>query len=221
MKTPIGTACILLTLAGCDKMKNFMDPTGKAYGTAPAAPAAGSKDPSSPKPGSNPAPPPPKAAPAPSGSAGKMDVPVRQPAVGRNLSTAQAMSQFSTIEFRDSRGAWSFQNGIARHGGGLASLVDSAGKPWALAIGDLDMDGSDDAVVVVRLDKPGDDTRWELAFLRNQNGRLFNTQTVALPGIGGFMDVAIEGNTVTLVPVDPGPNVFASYSGGEFSVSRP
>ena len=217
MKTPFWTLCILLAFSGCDKIKSFMDPSGQAYGTTPApgSPAAAAK------PGAPPPPPAGSSAAAPSSPVGKMDVPIRLPAVGRNLSPGLVMSQISAIEFRDARGAWSFQNGIARHGGGLVSLVDSAGKPWALAIGDLDMDGSDDAVVVLRLDRAGEDTRWELAFLRNQGGRLFNTQTVALPGIGGFIDAAIEGNTVTLVPVDAGPNVFASYSGGEFSVSKP
>jgi hypothetical protein len=83
------------------------------------------------------------------------------------------------------------------------------------------MDGSDDAVVLVRLDKAGAEPRWELAFLRNQDGRLFNTQTVPLPGSEGYRDVDIQGSAVVLVPEVNGPNVLLSYSGGELALSRP
>ena len=125
------------------------------------------------------------------------------------------------IEFQDKYGAWTFLNGVGRNGNFLASLVDSAGKPWGLSVGDLDLDGSDDAVILVRLDRAGSDPRWELAYLRNQAGRLFNTQTVLLPGSDGYRDVDIQGGAVVLVPQNGGPTVQLSYSGGELTLARP
>jgi hypothetical protein len=220
MKHALWIAPVAL-LASCDKAKAFIDPSGNSYGT-PAAPAtAAATGTSSSAPASSAAP-----AQAPSAqavpAAGRgFDAPIRTPAVGRNLTTAEVLRQLPAIEFQDKQSTWTFHNGIGRCGTALASLVDSAGKPWGLSVGDLDMDGSDDAVVLVRLDKAGAEPRWELAFLRNQDGRLFNTQTVPLPGSEGYRDVDIQGSAVVLVPEVNGPNVLLSYSGGELALSRP
>ena len=207
----------LALLASCDKAKAFIDPSGQAYGkpTAPATAAPGPAPVASTSPTSTS----PTTAVPPSG--GKFDAPIREPAVGRNLTTALVLEQMSGIEFQDKQCSWRFRNGVGRCGNRLASFVDSAGKPWGLSVGDLDLDGSDDAVVLVRLDRAGAEPRWELAYLRNQAGRLFNTQTVVLPGSDGYRDVDIQGSAVVLVPQDGGPNVLMSYSGGELTLPGP
>ena len=221
MRTAILLPLAALFLSSCDKAKAFIDPTGRAYGgngstapsnagSAPATPAKTSST-GSPAPAAPPPPPP--------TSGARVDVPVRMPAEGRTISESEAIRQVPGIEFSDPRGTWTFRNGLARVAGGLESWVDSAGKPWALGIGDLDLDGSDYVVLLVRWDKAGSDTKWELAYLRNQGGRLFNTQTIDLPGSAGFREVVVDGSSVTLVPVDPGPNVFAGYSGGRLALS--
>jgi hypothetical protein len=219
---PLATVGLAL-LVGCDKAKKFIDPTGQAYGTPPP-PASGSSTPtatsstSSQTPSgsaTHPAPPP---APAPGVA---FDAPIRAPAVGRNLTAAKVVSQISGIEFEDEQGKWTFRNGVGKRGAAYASWVDSAGKPWGLAVGDVDMDGADDAVLLVRMDQAGRDPSWELAFLKNQAGVLYDIQTVALPGSNGYRDVDIQGNSVVLVPEGGGPNVELGFSGGALSLSRP
>lgn len=209
----------LALFASCDKAKTFIDPSGRAYGNNAPTTTPGAA-PSPPSSTGSTTPPPPVSTP-PAAVGGKFDAPIRTPASGRNLTVAEALRQIPGIEFQDRRCTWKFHNGLGRCGSSLASLVDSAGKPWGISVGDLDLDGSDDAVVVVRLDRAGEETRWELVFLRNQEGRLFNTHTVALPGHDGFRDVDIEGNAVLLVPEAGGPNVSLYYSGGELTLARP
>jgi len=221
---PIAAVGVAL-LIGCDRAKKFIDPTGQAYGT-PATPpppangsgtsaaASSSSAQNQPASASHPAPPPP-----PSGTS--FDAPIRAPAVGRNLTAAKVVSQISGIEFEDDQGKWTFRNGVGKRGSAYASWVDSAGKPWGLAVGDVDMDGADDAVLLVRMDQAGREPSWELAFLKNQEGVLYDIQTVALPGSRGYSDVDIQGNSVVLVPEGGGPNVELGFSGGALSLSRP
>ena len=211
----------LVLLTSCDKVKAFIDPTGESYGRK-AAPAIAnpsgtstSKTPAATPVAAVQTPPPPP----PSGA--KFDAPIRAPEVGRNLTTAQALKEVPGIEFQDKRCTWMFRNGIGRCPSAVASLVDSAGRPWGISIGDLDLDGSDDAVVLVRMDRAGSEPSWELAYLRNEQGHLFNTHTVVLPGSEGFRDVDIQDGAVTLVPVAGGPNVMLSYSGGSLNLSSP
>ena len=202
---------IPLCLSACDKAKNLMDPTGRSYGkSATASGGATTSTTASATPAA--------AAPAPATSAA---VPARLPALGRNLTARDALGQVPSIRFQDERGSWNFRDGIARRGAAVASVLDSAGKPWGIAAGDLDLDGSDDAVVLVRLDKNGAEPVWKLANLRTQGGTLFNTQTIVLPGHGGYRDVAIQGNAAVLVPEIAGPAVRVSYSGGRLSIGPP
>jgi hypothetical protein len=209
----------LVFLASCDKAKAFIDPNGTAYGkhAAPSAAVAANTPPSTTASATAPQ----QARPAPAPTGAKFDAPIRMPAVGRNLTSAVALGQVPGIEFQDRTCTWMFKKGIGRCGTSVASLSDSAGKPWGLTVGDLDLDGSDDAVFLVRMDRAGSDPRWELAYLHNQAGRLFNTHTVDLPGSDGYRDVDIQGNAVILVPEAGGPNVMLSYSGGELVLSRP
>ena len=148
----------LALLASCDKAKAFIDPSGTAYdkptdqSTAPAANPPSSATPATTTP--------PASQPAQAPTDAKFDATVRMPAIGRNLTSAEALRQISGIEFQDGTCTWMFKNGVGRCGSSLASLVDSAGKPWGLTVGDLDLDGSDDAVVLVRFDRAGSDPRW-------------------------------------------------------------
>lgn len=121
------------------------------------------------------------------------------------------------MRYQDSQGSLEFKKGVARRGGAIASLVDSKGEPWGITQGDLDMDGSDDVVVLWREDRANTPPAWKLALLRNQKGVLFNNHTVTLPSGDGYTNMAVNGNTVTLVPLAGGENVRASYSGGSFS----
>lgn len=227
--TGLRTLAILsiLGLASCDQAKNFIDPSGRAYAKADStggkqAPPASTTSKSNattpasatPSPTSTPSP---VSAPSASAPKGSRETEIRAAAHAHNLSRRQAWAMMSTIQFRDDHGSWTFNHGVARQGGILASLVDSAGKPWGFAQGDLDLDGEDDAMVVIRLDQKSKETRWELAFLRNSNGILFNTQTVDLPGTSGYRDAAVTGSSLVLVP-ETGPNVHVTYSGGGLSV---
>jgi hypothetical protein len=216
MRTLPLAAVGLALLSGCDKAKKFIDPTGQAYGTPPAAAVANGSSP--PAPSTSAAQP---AGPPPAAPGRAFDAPIRAPAVGRNLTAAKVVSQISGIEFEDEQGKWTFRNGVGKRGSAYASWVDSAGKPWGLAVGDVDMDGSDDAVLLVRMDQVGRDPSWELAFLKNQEGVLYDIQTVALPGSNGYRDVDIQGNSVVLVPEGGGPNVELGFSGGALSIARP
>ena len=207
-------ALAVAVLCSCDKAKNFIDPTGKAY-SKPGDTAS-----KSPAPASQPSAAASSPAPAAASGVGKVDVPVRMPAPGRRLTESDVRSQIPSIEFAGGRGSWTFRRGVGRLGGSAASWVDSAGRPWGVAVGDLDLDGSDDALLLVRWDRAGVPPSWELAFLRNQDGRLFNTQTISLPGADGFRELSMSGNSATLVPVAPGPPLTVTYSGGALTLLR-
>ncbi|HOX53454.1 MAG TPA: hypothetical protein PKY05_18385, partial [Fibrobacteria bacterium] len=144
---------------------------------------------------------------------------IAQPAAHRNdLTPAQAWTAAQSVRYQDQGGSFEFAKGVARRGSAIASLVDSKRVPWGIAQGDLDMDGADDVVVLWREDRANTPPAWKLSLLRNQNGTLFNNHTVELPSGDGYGNMAIEGNTVTLVPVSGGANIHASYSGGSFNV---
>lgn len=143
---------------------------------------------------------------------------IRPAAHSNDLTDAAAWKLAQDVRYEDAQGTMDFHKGIAKRSGEVASLIDATGKAWGISQGDLDLDGDDDVVVLVRLDRRGAPARWELAYLRNQNGTLFNTQTVPLPGSDGFASIDVIGNGITLVPVTPGPNVHASYTGGNLSV---
>ncbi|MBK9579824.1 MAG: hypothetical protein IPK50_16615 [Fibrobacterota bacterium] len=227
-------ACGVLALVSCDDAKKFIDPTGNAYKAAPDTsakgkkeaedkktadakkPAADNKKPAAP----TPAPAPNRTSAArPAGSPPVMRETTIQPPAHRNdLTAAQAWIKAQEVRYQDGAGSLDFKNGIARRPGEVASLMDSKGAPWGIAQGDVDMDGADDVVVVIRVDARNKPVVWKLALLRNQNGRLFNNHTVPLPGTDGFTNITVNGNQVTLVPVAGGANVHASYSGGSFSV---
>jgi len=218
LKTRLLLIPLCLSASACDKAKDFMDPTGRAYGKS-AAPAAASGTASTAQTTPKPATPAPNA--APSTSSNSAAAPIRMPNAGRNLTAREAMGQVPAILFRDDQGTWMFRGGVARRASAVASIVDSAGKPWGIAVGDLDLDGSDDAVVLVRLDRKGADPRWELAYLRNEDGTLYNTQTIGLPGMAGYKDVSVQGSGVLLTPAEGGRNLIAGYSGGVLSLSTP
>jgi hypothetical protein len=227
MRTLPLAAVGLALLAGCDKAKKFIDPTGQAYGT-PATPATAANGPTNSTPAASNTAPASSAstaaahsAPPPPPAGRSFDAPIRAPAVGRNLTAAKVAAQVSGIEFEDDQGKWTFKNGVGKRGSAYASWVDSAGKPWGLSIGDVDMDGADDAVLLVRMDQAGREPSWELAFLKNQAGVLYDIQTVDLPGSRGYRDVDIQGNSVILVPEGGGPNVELGFAGGALSLSRP
>lgn len=202
-------------LSGCDRMKRFIDPNGTAYGKADApapAPAPAEK-------AGKPAPAPATTAPPPPVPRGAAEVMVREKEPGRFLTESVIETQLPDIDFTIGRSSFRLVRGIHRDRSGIVTARDSAGRFWGVAIGDLNMDGTDDAVLLLRTDKPGGETTWDLAYLPNREGRLHDVQTVRLPGDLGYGDVAIEGSEVLLVPVDEGPNVHLSYSGGELRLS--
>ncbi len=214
----------VVALAGCDKMKNMIDPTGQAYGgkvdtadkfgkaSKPAEPAKSSSSSSSKPAQSTPAPAPRAAAPA-----GKAEVVVHQKAPGRFLTTAELERQIPEITFQAAGRSFRFLGSLYRDRSGVTSLRDSAKALWGVAIGDLNMDGSDDAVLLLRTDKPGS-VEWDLAYLPNRGGKLANVQTVRLPGDQGYREVVVEGSSVVLVPESEGGNLYLGYSGGELSI---
>lgn len=219
--------CCIVVLTSCEEAKHYLDPTGKAYKTEPDTSAKGKKEAEekkaaeAKKPGddkkagtSTPTPPPR----SPGSPTGKRETTVQPAAHSNDLTAAQAWKLIQDVRFQDASGTLDFKNGIARRPGEVASLVDSKGEPWGTAQGDLDMDGADDVVVLFRMDRRSGPPVWNLALLRNQNGRLFNNHTVKLPSAEGFANITVKGNQVTLVPVAGGAIVHASYSGGSFSV---
>lgn len=199
----------------------MIDPTGTAYKTPPDTSAAGKKaaaEKAAADAKKNSAPPPQAAASRPASPTGMRETTV-QPAAHRfDLTAAQAWKAALEVRYEDSKGSVEFKKGVARRGGAVASLVDSKGEPWGITQGDLDMDGSDDVVVLWREDRANNPPTWKLALLRNQKGVLYNNHTVDLPSGDGFTNLAVEGNTVTLIPLAGGSNVHVSYSGGGFSV---
>lgn len=209
-------ACCLLALVACDDAKKMIDPTGKAYNTPPDTSAKAKKDASAAKAAANPTPQP--ASKGYTSPAGMRETMIRPAAHGHDLTPAEAWKLAQDVRYEDARGTLDFHKGVAKRAGEVASLVDATGKPWGISQGDLNLDGDDDVVVLVRLDRRGSPTRWELAYLRNQDGTLFNTQTVPLPGAEGFASVDVVGSGVTLVPLVPGANVHVSYTGGTLSV---
>ena len=220
-------SCFLL--AGCDQMKNMIDPTGKAYGgnvdttkkfgakssnKDSAKPAASTSTSNTSNSSSNTpaAPPPPPLRPA-----GTMETVIHQKAPGRFLTIAELEKQIPSITFEAAGRSFRFVGDIYRDRSGITSLRDSSRALWAAAIGDLNMDGSDDAVLLLRTDRPGT-VLWDLAYLPNRSGKLANVQTVRLPGDDGYREAVIEGSSVVLVPETDGPNLHLSYSGGQLEL---
>lgn len=134
------------------------------------------------------------------------------------MTKSEVENQLSEITFSAQGRSFLLARAIYRDKLGLTSVRDSSGRFWGLAIGDLNMDGSDDAVLVLRTDKGHGSVAWDLAYLPNRSGRLFNVQTVMLPGDLGFGDVVIEGPEVILTPAQSGPNVHLDYSGAELTL---
>ncbi len=214
-------AVSVVAFAGCDKMKNMIDPSGKSYGGnvdttkkfgSPAKPAEPAKS-SAPKPAQTTPPP----APRVSAPGGKAEVVIHQKAPGRFLTATDVERQIPDITFQAAGRSFKFAGSLYRDRSGITSLRDSARVLWGVGIGDLNMDGSDDAVLLLRTDKPGS-VVWDLAYLPNRGGKLANVQTVRLPGDQGYREVVVEGSTVILVPEAEGGNVHLGYSGGELSV---
>lgn len=214
-------AVSVVAFAGCDKMKNMIDPTGQAYGgKVDTADKFGSKKPKdTSKPGSakpaqsSPAP----VAPRATAPAGKAEVVIHQKAPGRFLTAGDVERQIPDITFEAAGRSFKFLGSLYRDRSGVTTLRDSARALWGVGIGDLNMDGSDDAVLLLRTDKPGS-VVWDLAYLPNRGGKLANVQTVRLPGDQGYREVVVEGSTVILVPETEGGNVHLGYSGGELSI---
>jgi len=202
----------LAALSGCDRMKKFIDPQGTAYRNNDA--------PAPTSPGKN-APPPPaaansSAAPSPSSATqGPRGAIIREKAPGRFLTESDIEAQLPGIDFSIGRRDFRLVRGVHGDRSGITTARDSSGRFWGRAIGDLNMDGSDDAVLLLRTDMPEGTVVWDLAYLPNRDGRLHNVQTVRLPGDLGFGDVVVEGSEVILTPVQDGPNVHLGYSGGE------
>ena len=202
----------------------MIDPTGKAYKAIPDTSAKGKKQAEekkaadAKKPADNKTTTPSAPAPGPAAPTGMRETTVQPAAHRQDLTAAQAWIQAQDVRYQDGAGSLDFKKGVARRPGQVASLVDSKGTPWGIAQGDLDMDGSDDVVVVIRMDGRNAPVVWKLALLRNQNGRLFNNHTVTLPGTEGFASLAVTGNAVTLIPLAGGANVHVNYSGGSFRV---
>ncbi len=218
-------AVALIALTGCDAMKQMIDPSGNAYKkpgeAAKPAPATTNPSPSQPSKTSTPATPPtstPVAAPVP---AGRIETPIRVKASGRFLTPEATMAQLSEITFRAQGRNFQFKNALFRDSKGITSARDSSGKSWGLAIGDLNMDGSDDAVILLRTDLPEGTVLWDLTYLPNRSGRLYNVQTVALPSDQGVRDLVIEGSTIIVVPAIDGPNIHLVYSGGRLDFAKP
>lgn len=203
--------CGWTALSGCDRMKNLIDPSGNGYrkeATPAKEPPAGGGAPT----------PVPVSAPAPPTRA--PNEPVHgQTAAGRVLTKSDIDSQLASIDFGIDRKTFRLVRGIHRDRDGITTVRDAAGKYWGEAIGDLNMDGSDDAVLLLRTDKAEGAVVWDLAYLPNREGRLHNVQTVRLPGDLGFGEVVIEGSGVLLTPVHDGPNVHLGYIGGELVLS--
>lgn len=212
--------CALVALSGCDRMKQFIDPSGTGYRKDDAPVASSPNKSNPPPPASNPSSPtPPPPAPVPV-ARGANDAVIREKATGRFLTRSDIDSQLARIDFTADRRTFRLVRGIHRDRSGITTVRDSAGRYWGEAIGDLNMDGSDDAVLLLRTDKPGGAVVWDLAYLPNREGRLHNVQTVRLPGDLGFGDVVIEGSGILLTPVQDGPNVHLGYIGGELSLTE-
>jgi hypothetical protein len=206
--------CGLAGLSGCDRMKNFIDPSGSGYRKEGAPPVDAVKTsvpasaPSSPSP-----------APAPSATTAN-DAIIREKASGRFLTDSDIGTQIPGIDFSIGHRDFRLVGGVHRDRSGITTVRDSSGRFWGKAIGDLNMDGSDDAVLLLRTDRPEGEVTWDLAYLANRDGGLHDVQTVRLPGDLGFRDVVIEGSEVILTPIQDGPNVHLGYSGGELVLSK-
>lgn len=218
----------VVVLAGCDKMKNMIDPTGQAYGgkvdtsdkfgaSKPGAQGNSKSADASKSSAAKPTQPAPAPAPRAAAPAGKAEVVVHQKAPGRFLTAAEVERQIPDITFEAAGRSFKFTGSLYRDRAGVTTLRDSARALWGVGIGDLNMDGSDDAVLLLRTDKPGS-VIWDLAYLPNRSGRLANVQTVRLPGDQGYREVVVEGSTVILVPEAEGGNLHLGYSGGELSI---
>jgi len=202
-------------LSGCDAMKKMIDPNGTAY--AKPVDTAKPKSSSTAAAGKSTSPAP-VSTPAPSASsAGKAEVLIRQKEPGRFLTQAAIEGQLDEITFQARGRSFHFRKALFHDKAGITSLRDSSGKFWGVAIGDLNMDGNDDAVLILRTDRANSTPQWDLAYLPNRQGRLYNVQTLPLQGDQGFRDVVIEGPGVLLVPVAEGRNVHIGYAGGELS----
>jgi hypothetical protein len=221
MKSKLGLlalAMLFMLSSGCDDMKKMIDPTGKGY----AKPADTAKP--KPAPGNTPAQksssPTPAASPvrASKSSTGKYETPIRQKEPGRFLTLAVLESQIDEITFQARGRSFRFRKGLFHDKAGITSLRDSSGQLWASAIGDINMDGNDDAVLLLRTDRAGAAPQWDLAYLPNRAGRLYNVQTLALPGDQSYREAAIQGASVMLVPAIDGRNVHIGYSGGEIAL---
>lgn len=208
--------CGWTALSGCDRMKNLIDPSGNGYRKedAPAKTSRAAAGTPAPAPVPSPAAPPPASIPR-----GSNETAVRPKAAGRFLTKSDIDSQLAAIDFGIGRKTFRLVRGIHRDRDGITTVRDAAGRYWGESIGDLNMDGSDDAVLLLRTDMAEGAVVWDLAYLPNRDGRLHNVQTVRLPGDVGFGEVVIEGSGVLLTPVHDGPNVHLGYIGGELVLS--
>jgi len=205
--------CGLVCVSSCDRMKNFIDPTGSGY-RKEGQPAASAEKTSAPASNSsNPSP-----SPAPTARSAN-EVIIRETPQGRILTKSDIDFQLPEIDFTIGHRAFRLVKGVHRDRSGITTVRDSTGRFWGAAIGDLNMDGADDAVLLLRTDGAEGAVVWDLAYMSNRGGRLHNVQTIRLPGDLGFGDVVIEGSEVVLTPAQEGPNVHLGYSGGELVLS--
>ena len=204
----LGSSLALLGLASCDAAKKFLDPTGRSYGDTASAktPAATPANASKPAEKSSA---PTVAAPAPSpsrkASPTQRDVPP--------LTSQSALSQASEMLLSTPDGWAEFHKGRAVSRGRNLTILDERESPWGLAITDLDQDGAEDAILVVRSTSRSD-TSWILAILTDHAGKLQCVQSIPLSGIDGVASLeATQGGV--LLSTRAGETRLFGWVGGE------
>lgn len=209
-------AGLALALLSCDAAKNFIDPSGKAYGTPPdtsqksAPPPAETR-----KSAETNNPPPPAAAPAPLPEVLPPPPPAPAPAPRKSypaLDNGLALKLAANMLLSVPEGWIEFHHGRAVDHGRNLTLWDSSERPWGVSLTDLDQDGDDDALFLVRSLRRTD-TTWILAVTVRREGKLQCIQSIRLPVTGVPTLESTQGGV--LVMTESGTPILYGWVGGE------
>jgi hypothetical protein len=206
-----GLSLTALLLASCDDAKNFLDPTGRAYGKAPDSskktPSAAAKQEKA-KPAASVA-----AETPPTSTARRPPPPTQREAPP--LSNQSAMEQAGEMLLANGSGWIPFRKGRAVWRGRNLTLWNEHEAPWGMAIVDLDQDGAEDAVFAVR-SASRSDTTWSLAVLTDHAGKLQCLQNIAIPGVAGVVSLEATQGGVLVSSADGETRLFG-WVGGQLT----